>query len=60
MLLTHEEPRRVRLDGTISYYGRDYRVPPRYLKCRVWTKLRGDTLCIEAMRRTIAKHNLVP
>ncbi len=60
VLLTHEEPRRVRLDGTISYYGRDYRVPPGHLKCRVWTKLRGDTLRIEAMGRTIAKHKLVP
>lgn len=35
VLLTHEEPRPVRLDGTISYDGRDYRVPPGYLKCRV-------------------------
>jgi hypothetical protein len=60
VLLTHEEPRRVRLDGTISYYGRDYRVPPGHLKCRVWTRLRGDTLRIKAMGRTIAKHKLVP
>jgi transposase len=58
VLLTHEEPRRVRLEGTISYYGRDYRVPPGYLKCRVWTKLRGDTLRIESQGQIIAKHKL--
>ena len=56
--LTHEEPRRVRLDGTISYYGNDYRVPVSYLKCRVWTKLRGDTLRIESHGQIIAKHKL--
>lgn len=60
VLLTHEEPRRVRLEGTISYYGRDYRVPAGYLKCRVWTKLRGDTLFIESQGRTIIRHKLVP
>lgn len=59
VLLTHEEPRRVRLDGTISYYGRDYWVPAGHLECRVWTKLRSDTLCIEALGQIIAKHKLV-
>lgn len=60
VLLTHEEPRRVRLDGTISDYGRDDRVPAGYLTCRVWTTLRGETLRIEALGRTIATHRLVP
>lgn len=59
VLLVHEEPRRVYLDGTISYYGNTYRVPPGYIKCRVWTKLRGDTLFIEAGGKVIAKHKLV-
>jgi len=40
VLLVHEEPRRVYMDSTISYYGQTYRIPPGYLKCRVWTKLR--------------------
>ncbi len=35
-------------------------LPPGYPKCRVRTKLLGDTLRIEAMGRTIAKHKLVP
>jgi len=60
VLLVHEEPRRVRLDGTISYYGKDYRVPKGYLKCRVWTRLRGDTLFIESAGQVIAKHKIVP
>ena len=58
VLLLHEEPRRVYLDSTISYYGHSYRVPPGYLKCRVWTKLRGDTLFIESGGRVIIKHKL--
>lgn len=59
VMLVHEEPRRVYLDGTISYYGNTYRVPPGYLKCRVWTKLRGDTLFIESGGKVITKHKLV-
>ncbi len=58
-LLVHEEPRRVYLDSTISYYGNLYRIPPGYLKCRVWTRLRGDTLFIESCGRVIIKHKLV-
>ncbi len=58
VLLLHEEPRRVYLDSTISYYGHSYRVPRGYLKCRVWTKLRGDTLFIESGGRVIIKHTL--
>lgn len=57
-LLVHEEPRRVYLDATITYYGHSYRIPPGYLKCRVWTKLRGDTLFIESCGKVIVKHKL--
>lgn len=58
VLLVREEPRRVYLDSTISYYGHSYRVPPGYLKCRVWTRLRGDTLFIESCGKVIIKHKL--
>jgi len=58
VLLVHEEPRRVYLDSTISYYGQTYRIPPGYLKCRVWTRLRGDTLFIESGGKVIIKHKL--
>jgi hypothetical protein len=36
------------------------RVPAGSLTCRVWTTLRGETLRIEALGRTIATHRLVP
>lgn len=58
-LLVHEEPRRVYLDSTISYYGNLYKIPPGYLKCRVWTRLRGDTLFVESCGKVIIKHKLV-
>lgn len=58
MRLLHEERRRVYLDSTISYSGHSYRVPPGYLKCRVWTKLRGDTLFIEGGGRVIIEPKL--
>jgi transposase InsO family protein len=58
-LLIHEEPRRVYMDSTISYYGNLYKIPPGYLKCRVWTKLRGDTLFVESCGKVIIKHKLV-
>ncbi len=60
VMLTYEEPGRVRFDSTINYYGRNYSVPAGYLKCPVWMKLRGNTLYIEAMGRRIAKHRMVP
>ncbi|MGH7428515.1 MAG: hypothetical protein ACREJ4_09230 [Candidatus Methylomirabilaceae bacterium] len=59
VLRTHEAPRRGRLNGTIRDSGRDDRVPPGSLTCRVWTTLRGDTLHIDAVGRTIATHTLV-
>jgi transposase len=58
-LLVHEEPRRVYMDSTISYYGYLYKVPPGYLKCRVWTRLRGDALFIESCGKVIVKHKLL-
>lgn len=58
-LLVHEEPRRVYMDSTISYYGNPYKIPPGYLKCRVWTRLRGDTLFIESCGKIIIKHKLI-
>lgn len=58
-LLVHEEPRRVYLDSTISYYGNLYKIPPGYLKCRVWTRLRGDALFIESCGKVIIKHKLI-
>ena len=58
LLLVHEEPRKVARTGTISYYGRHYRVPDAYIGRRVWTRLKGDRLTIQVGRQTLAEYAL--
>ncbi len=58
LLLVHEEPRKVARTGTISYYGRHYRVPDPYIGRRVWTRLKGDRLTIQVGRSTLAEYTL--
>lgn len=58
LLLVHEEPRKVARTGTISYYGRHYRVPETYIGRRVWTRLKGDRLTIQVGRTTLAEYPL--
>lgn len=58
LLLVHEEPRKVARTGTISYYGRPYRVPDAYIGRRVWTRLKGDRLTIQVGRQTLAEYPL--
>ncbi len=57
-LLVHEEPRKVARAGTISYFGRHYRVPDPYIGRRVWTRLKGDRLTIQVGRVTLAEYTL--
>jgi len=57
-ILVHEEPRRVRKTGAITYYGHYYRVPDEYIKRTVWTKLKGSTLIIECGGEVIARHKV--
>jgi transposase InsO family protein len=58
LLLIHEEPRKVRSTGCISYYGQYYRVPDRYIGRRVWTVLKGETLRIESGKEVIARYRI--
>lgn len=58
LLLVHEEPRKVARTGTISYYGRHYRVPDPYIGRRVWTRLKGDRLTIQVGRATLGEYVL--
>jgi len=58
LLLVHEEPRKVARTGTISYYGRYYRVPDPYIGRRVWTRLKGNRLVIQVGRTTLAEYTL--
>ena len=47
-LLLIEERRKVTRESTISLYGKHYYVPPGYIGCRIWVKIKGDKLFMEA------------
>ena len=47
-LLTVEERRKVTRESTISLYGKHYYIPPGYINCRIWVKIKGNKLYFEA------------
>lgn len=47
-LLVVEERRKVTRESTISLYGKHYFVPPGYIGCRIWIKVKGNKLYFEA------------
>lgn len=47
-LLLIEERRKVTRESTISLYGKHYYVPPGYIGCRIWVKIKGNKLFMEA------------
>lgn len=47
-LLVVEERRKVTRESTISLFGKHYFVPPGYIGCRIWVKIKGDKLFMEA------------
>lgn len=47
-LLTVEERRKVTRESTISLYGKHYYVPPGYIGCRIWVKIKGNKISFEA------------
>lgn len=47
-LLTVEERRKVTRESTISLYGKHYFVPPGYIGCRIWIKIKGNKVLFEA------------
>lgn len=47
-LLTVEERRKVTRESTISLYGKHYYVPPGYIGCRIWVKIKGNKIYLEA------------
>lgn len=57
-MLTLTLRRYVYTDSTISLFGQRYRVPPGYIKCRIWLRLRGEKVVLEAMGKTILKFRL--
>ncbi len=57
-LLTIEERRKVSRESTISLYGKRYIVPPGYIGCRIWVKIKGNKLSFEADGETFWKERL--
>ena len=57
-LLTVEERRKVSFESTISLYGKRYIIPPGYIGCRIWVKIKGNKLLFEANGEVFWKERL--
>lgn len=57
-LLTVEERRKVSRESTISLYGKRYIIPPGYINCRIWVKIKGNKLSFEANGEVFWKERL--
>lgn len=57
-LLTVEERRKVSRESTISLYGKRYLIPPGYIGCRIWVKIKGNKLFFEANGEVFWKERL--
>lgn len=56
--LTVEERRKVSRESTISLYGKRYIIPPGYIGCRIWVKIKGNKLFFEANGKVFWKERL--
>lgn len=54
-LLLVEERRKVTRESTISLYGKHYCVPPGYIGCRIWVKIKGNKVLMEANGKVFHK-----
>ena len=57
-LLTIEERRKVTRESTISLYGKHYFVPPGYIGCRIWIRIKGEKLFMIANGKVFWKTRL--
>lgn len=57
-LLTIEERRKVTRESTISLYGKHYYVPPGYIGCRIWIRIKGEKLFMIANGTIFCKTRL--
>lgn len=57
-LLTIEERRKVSRESMISLYGKRYMIPPGYIGCRIWIKIKGNKLSFEANGEVFWKERL--
>lgn len=45
-------------DSTISLFGKRYNVPNQFITCRIWVKIKGETVRVESMGRAVYKFKL--
>lgn len=57
-LLLIEERRKVTRQSTISLYGKHYYIPPGYIDCRIWVKIKGNQVLFEANGKVFHKTKL--
>ena len=57
-LLVVEERRKVTRESTIFLYGKHYFVPPGYIGCHIWVKVKGNKLYFESNNQVIHKTRL--
>lgn len=57
--LTILERRTVTKFNTVSLYGIRYRIPPGYMRCRIWIKIVGNKLYFESMGKIVWKTRLI-
>lgn len=57
-LLTITIRRLVYRDSAISLFGKRYRVPNEFITCRIWVRIKGDTVRVESMGNIVYKFKL--
>jgi len=57
-LLTITIRRLVYRDSTISLFGKRYKVPNQFITCRIWVKIKGETVRVESMGKVVYKFRL--
>jgi transposase len=57
-LLTITVRRLVYRDSAISLFGKRYRIPNEFITCRIWVRIKGETVRVESMGRVVYKFKL--
>lgn len=57
-LLTITIRRLVYRDSAISLFGKRYRVPNEFITCRIWVRIKGETVRVESMGNVVYKFKL--
>jgi putative transposase len=57
-LLTISIRRLVYRDSTISLFGKRYKIPNEFITCRIWVRIKGETVRVESMGKVVYKFRL--